>query len=112
MPWWPVRAFCPLCPLPDVLPLPEPGPRPSRLRSRCAPSGRGRLFRSAMSTLPSGDFFDPDEVPHLEEHAADRRTVGLLDGLLVVAQPERAQRGAVHGRPPDAAAHLRDAQYA
>src|SRR5699024_1386999 len=34
----PVRAFCPLCPRPDVFPLPEDIPRPTRLRVLRAPS--------------------------------------------------------------------------
>ena len=28
----PLRAICPLCPLPEVFPLPEPRPRPTRIR--------------------------------------------------------------------------------
>src|ERR1700736_5915564 len=36
----PVRAFCPLTPRPAVLPLPDPGPRPTRIRLLVDP-GRG-----------------------------------------------------------------------
>src|SRR5438876_988418 len=39
-PW---RAVCPLPPRPAVLPIPEPGPRPLRMRARCDPGGLRRL---------------------------------------------------------------------
>src|SRR5213593_1016471 len=39
-PW---RAVCPLPPRPAVLPIPEPGPRPLRMRARCDPGGLWRL---------------------------------------------------------------------
>ena len=38
MRWLPDLDFWPFCPRPDVLPLPEPSPRPTRLRSRWLPS--------------------------------------------------------------------------
>src|SRR5213079_1574124 len=41
-PW---RAVCPLPPRPAVLPIPEPGPRPLRMRARCDPGGLWRLDR-------------------------------------------------------------------
>ena len=50
----PVRALCPLCPLPEVLPSPEPGPRPTRFRGWVEPREGARLDRvifSAMSLL-------------------------------------------------------------
>ncbi len=47
----------PLCPLPDVLPVPEPGPRPSRLRFRCEPECRIRLCRPIFSTVGSPVLF-------------------------------------------------------
>jgi hypothetical protein len=40
-----------------------------------------------MLSLPLRDFLDPDQVLHLEEHAAKRGAILLLDGLLVMAQP-------------------------
>lgn len=33
----PVRAFCPLCPRPDVFPMPEPMPLPTLLNCRALP---------------------------------------------------------------------------
>ena len=57
--WLPERAFWPLCPRPDVLPLPEPWPRPTRLRSRWLPSAgfsvcsaSGRLVAHLPVTPP------------------------------------------------------------
>src|SRR5690606_19408573 len=49
----PERALCPLCPRPLVFPSPDPGPRPTRLRARCAPSGRlNSLSFAIYASLP------------------------------------------------------------
>src|SRR5437762_12387513 len=54
----PVRALCPLLPLPEVLPSPEPGPRPTRFRDWVEPrAGRSDdrvrvLISSAISAPP------------------------------------------------------------
>mmetsp|Transcript_1607 Transcript_1607/g.3643 ORF Transcript_1607/g.3643 Transcript_1607/m.3643 type:complete len:239 (+) Transcript_1607:608-1324(+) len=52
----PARDFWPLCPRPDVLPLPEPRPRPLRTLSHLAPLLSRRLL-SAM--MPSSGIFVP-----------------------------------------------------
>src|SRR5688572_12551485 len=46
----PVRALWPLWPLPEVLPSPEPTPRPTRLRVRWEP-GAGRRFDSEIFSV-------------------------------------------------------------
>src|SRR5881628_1080887 len=40
--WPPERAVWPFPPRPAVLPIPEPGPRPLRMRARCEPTGGRR----------------------------------------------------------------------
>ena len=47
----PERAMDPLCPLPEVFPSPEPGPRPSRRRARCEPGAGARLCSPIFSTF-------------------------------------------------------------
>src|SRR5947207_7066869 len=42
-PW---RAVWPFPPRPAVLPIPEPGPRPLRMRARCEPRGARRSCRA------------------------------------------------------------------
>src|SRR5207247_1167041 len=49
--WPPVRAVCPLPPRPAVLPIPEPGPRPLRMRARCEPAGARRPCSTRRSTV-------------------------------------------------------------
>src|SRR5207244_9560882 len=69
-------ALIPLWPLPDVLPVPEPGPRPRRLRSRLLPGAGERLWRPSFSvaTVLLLDGHHLDEVAHLlrsEEHTSE-----------------------------------------
>src|SRR6478752_2677129 len=47
----PVRALWPLCPLPEVLPRPEPGPRPTRLRAGEEPAAGRRDEREMRSAI-------------------------------------------------------------
>src|SRR2546426_1051466 len=49
--WPPGRAVCPLPPRPAVLPIPEPGPRPLRMRARCEPAGGRRPCSITRSTV-------------------------------------------------------------
>src|ERR1700690_47136 len=73
----PVRAFWPLTPRPPVLPLPEPMPRPTRMRSLVAPA----LSANSCSfiSLSLGFVDDADEMLDLGDHAPDGRCV--LEGL-------------------------------
>src|SRR5688500_10474287 len=102
-PWCPERALIPLCPLPDVFPVPDPGPRPRRFRLRCEPGAGARLCRPSfppgrarVSLFSTGLLLDRrhlDQVPHVLDLTAERGRV-LLDHLvLMVAQPERLERG-------------------
>src|SRR5918911_36366 len=86
----PVRAFWPLTPRPAVLPLPEPMPRPTRMRSLVAP-GLSEISFSFMapSLLP---VFDAHEVLDLLDHAAHRRGVGQGRDAMELVQPEADQR--------------------
>src|SRR3954470_3616987 len=88
----PVRALWPLWPLPEVLPRPEPGPRPTRLRAGEEP-GAGR---SEESEMRSAMGLDLNEMPDLVQHPPHRGVVGELHRLLVVPKAERLQR-APHG---------------
>src|SRR6478735_3576147 len=64
----PVRAFWPLTPRPAVLPLPEPMPRPTRMRALWAP---GLSAISLSFILPtSGLVDDADEMMDLVDHPA------------------------------------------
>src|SRR6202008_9244 len=57
----PEREPCPLCPRVDVLPCPEPIPRPTRLRFLFAFFGALRLERFMMSSLYAGQA-SPDRL--------------------------------------------------
>src|SRR3982750_3132107 len=74
-PWWPARALIPLWPLPDVLPVPEPGPPPRRFRSLLLPGMGERLWRPIFSvaTVLLLDGLHLDEVAHLLELSTQRR---------------------------------------
>src|SRR5438445_1397811 len=85
-------------------------PRPTRLRGRRLPgggcsscrcigsgllggggAGAGRTRRQQRDTGGGvgGDAVDTDQVAHLEDHAAKRRRVGVLDRLVQAPQPQR-----------------------
>src|SRR5512147_1654 len=96
----PVRALWPLLPLPDVLPRPEPGPRPTRLRDWVLP-GAGERSWSFISALD--DF---DQIGDFRDHTPHGRAVDALDLVSNAAQAEAAQRLAVVRLGADRAAHL------
>src|SRR6267154_1961634 len=52
--WPPARAVWPFPPRPAVLPMPDPGPRPLRIRARCEPAGARRLDRVTRTTSAAG----------------------------------------------------------
>src|SRR6185437_1829153 len=111
MRWLPERDFWPFWPRPDVLPLPEPSPRPIRLRSRWLPSA-GRSWCSPGAAVVSSaiDLLHLHERVHAPQHALQHRGV-VADGLGVdLAQAERAQRAAMLGPDAGGAAHLGDAE--
>src|SRR6476469_7463740 len=84
----PVRDFWPLTPRPAVLPLPEPIPRPTRMRRLRAPALSAMSFSLISSILPAyvgGSItsrcsfcrflIDAHQMVHLVDHAAHRRRV-------------------------------------
>src|SRR5580704_16227191 len=104
----PVRERCPLCPRVDVLPMPEPMPRPTRLRFSVAFFG-ARMFDKFISKLSvsyeprvtsldfmfcsqikarNSLFHHFDQMRHLGHHAADGAVVRTLNDLI---QPREAQ---------------------
>src|ERR1700757_669728 len=69
----PERAVWPLPPRPPVLPMPEPMPRPMRIRFLRDP---GRSANSlSFIAVSSGLVDDPNEVFDLFDHAADLRRI-------------------------------------
>src|SRR5216117_2302889 len=137
-PW---RAVCPLPPRPAVLPIPEPGPRPLRMRARCDPGGLWRLdsvmcrssgfaafarrfafglalvfalaFGFAIAYSPAFAFAGVlDQVAHLVQHAPERRTILLHHDRLVVLQAQRFERPPLERGPADSRTDLPDPQLA
>src|SRR5208337_3520647 len=102
---YPRRDFCPLLPLPAVLPSFEPIPRPTRTLRLREPLG-GCKFESVYAVFGLLDFVEalrpPEaffaiallhhfhEMPHLVDHAANGRRVFALDNLVHAAQTEAA----------------------
>src|SRR5690349_15589706 len=109
----PERAVWPLPPRPPVLPLPEPMPRPTRMRVLRAP-GLSRSWSSFivlnLQSPLSGLVrrLDLQHMGDLVDHAADRGRV--LDHVRAVhlVETERLQRVALAGLAADRAAGLGD----
>src|SRR6476660_6815598 len=104
----------PLWPLPDVFPVPEPGPRPRRFRSRFEPGAGERLWRPSFSvaTVLLLDGHHLNEVAHLLELSTKGGGI-LLDHLvLVVLEPDRLERQVHLPRVADARADLLDPHLA
>src|SRR3954463_2937649 len=83
----PERAVWPLPPRPPVLPLPEPMPRPMRVRFLRDP-GRSAIWLSFIVSQSSLVGHDADEVLHLADHAARLRCVRQLLYAADLVQPE------------------------
>src|SRR5918992_707313 len=94
---FPERAPAPLWPRPAVLPVPEPSPRPMRLRFLREPLAG---FREWSPTSGIGHLY---EMTNRMNQALNSRVVLPLGGTADLAQPERLERrallrvGAVHG---------------
>src|ERR671929_2106073 len=84
----PERAPAPFWPRPAVLPVPEPSPRPTRLRSRRLPGAGLSVCRPKSSF----SVIDPHQVADAVQHAARLRAVLDLDRVADAAQAQRAQR--------------------
>src|SRR5215212_11111123 len=90
---WPERAPAPLWPRPEVLPKPEPSPRPMRFLRWREPGAGFRLWRPIVSS--SAICVHLHEVLDGVDRTADRRIVGLLGGAADLAEAERAERVAL-----------------
>src|SRR3954469_24882480 len=92
-------------PRPEYRPLPEPRPRPTRLRSLRAWAGlRFERFSS------SGIGVHPHEVTDLPEHTGELRALRVLRAAADLAQAERAERAAMPLALADHATRLGDLQ--
>src|SRR3954470_2410468 len=83
----PDREPAPFWPRPDVLPVPEPSPRPTRLRALREPRGGLSEWRPISSGIGAHQVADG------VDHAPQLGGVVALDGVADPAQAERAQRG-------------------
>src|ERR1700730_6662526 len=98
----PVRAFWPLTPRPPVLPLPEPMPRPMRMRALRAP-GRSAISLSFMR-FSSSLVDDANEMADLVDHPAHGRIVRQCSLSPDLVEPEADQGGTLLARTADRAA--------
>src|SRR3954471_10152746 len=87
----PAREPAPFWPRPEVLPKPEPSPRPIRFLRWREPGFGFRL----CSPISSWSAIDSHQVGNLRQHAAGHVAVLLLGGAPDLAQAERAQRVAL-----------------
>src|SRR4051795_9982238 len=92
----PEREPAPFSPRPEVLPKPEPSPRPTRLR-RWRDPGLGFRLCSPISSAFGSSAIDLHQVGNLREHATHDVAVLLLRGAADLAKTERAERVALLG---------------
>src|SRR5260370_20439164 len=85
----PARAFWPLVPLPPVLTLPLPCPRPMRMLVRVEPAGGCSSWIRMVSIV----LQDLDEVRDFVDHAAGDGRVAVLDHLVQFSQTEGYDSG-------------------
>src|SRR4051794_15744678 len=112
----PVRDFWPLTPRPAVLPLPEPIPRPTRMRALRAPALSAISF--SLIVLPSAleppvgrsarFLVDAHQVAHLVDHAAHLGRIHELAAAMALVQTQADQRAALILGAADMAAGLGD----
>ena len=95
----PERELCPFMPRVDVLPCPEAGPRPTRLRLVRAPSA-GRRSSSLMAHL--------EHVGHGRDHPPDGRGVVVHHRVVDAAEAQGLDRRLLLRREPDDALRQRD----
>src|SRR5579862_5240060 len=79
----PVPACCPLLPRVDVLPCPDPMPRPTRRRARFWPAGGFNVLRFI------GLLHHHQQMRNFLHHAAKRRGIRPFNDLVDFAQSER-----------------------
>src|SRR6202040_3499620 len=109
----PERAVWPLPPRPAVLPLPEPMPRPTRMRFLREPA----LSAISLSFIALSPYFplllvdNADEVLNLGDHAANRRRVLQLGDPADLVELEADQRRSLRVMPANRAAGLLDLDH-
>src|SRR4051795_9594018 len=82
----PAREPAPFWPRPEVLPVPEPSPRPMRLRALREPGAGLSVCRPIRGS--SSAIGDLHQVAHAMQHAARLLVVLDLDGVADAAQAE------------------------
>src|SRR3954468_24193781 len=88
----PEREPAPFWPRPKVLPVPEPSPRPMRLRALREPgAGFSECSPTVSFSWSAIVLVHLDEVPDAVEHPARLRVVLDLDRVVDPAQAQRAQ---------------------
>src|SRR5271166_5472760 len=117
----PERAFCPLTPRPAVLPLPDPIPRPTRMRSFVEPGlslnsfsfiicspGSAECFPYSLLRVDRNAVFldDADEMRNLINHAANGRIVGDDPAAVHLVKAKADQRLFLIVGPADRATNL------
>src|SRR5690606_16034510 len=106
----PERAPCPFCPRPDVFPLPEPVPRPTR-RARLRAPGLGAKSCSLILLPPfpsASHLLHFHQMDHLGDLPAHRRVVLSHHALVEAPQAQGAQGIPLVFLPPDGALLPRD----
>src|SRR5580692_2533248 len=109
----PERAVWPLPPRPAVLPLPEPMPRPTRMRFLREPA----LSAISLSFIALSPYFplllvdNADEVLNLGDHAANRRRVLQLGDPADLVELEADQRRSLRVMAANRAAGLLDLDH-
>src|SRR3954451_1802592 len=101
----PAREPAPFWPRPEVLPKPEPSPRPIRFL-RWREPGFGFRLCSPISSVLTSSAIDLHQVGHLGQHAPGHVVVFFLRGTANLAKPKRAQRVALLRVRPAGRLHL------
>src|ERR1700677_1330694 len=100
----PERAVWPLPPRPDCLPLPEPMPRPTRIRAFVAPSLS--LMPLSFMARSSLAVDNAHEMRYFGDHAANGGRVFDARAPPDLVEAETLERGALILRPANATAEL------
>src|SRR6266436_5120594 len=109
----PERAVWPLPPRPACLPLPEPMPRPTRMRFLREPA-LSAISLSFIALSPYLSYFlvvDADEMLNLCDHAANCRRVPQLGDPADLVELEADQRRTLRVVAADRAAGLLDLDH-
>src|SRR5271169_4000388 len=101
----PERAVWPLPPRPDCLPLPEPMPRPTRVRA-CEEPGLSVMPLSFMVFMSSHAVNDAHEMRDLGDHAASGGRIEDGGAPADLVEAETDEGPALLGRAPDGATGL------